>query len=120
MNHNDNIEINLSNKNSYVAFYNWYFQTLWSETINKTQGYSKLTGILKPDENIDSNYVFKGNNPTKITLLLTPVYFNDKVRNNHISGYRASQKGFQLGSIRNNNNFYSVNNGVKLSFEVEF
>jgi hypothetical protein len=88
--------------------------------MNKTEGFSKLTGILKPDENKELNYVFKGNESTKITLLLTPVYFHDKVRSNHISGYRASQKGFQLGSVRNNHNYYSTNSGVKISFEVEF
>jgi hypothetical protein len=87
--------------------------------MNKTEGFSKLTGILKPDENKELNYVFKGNESTKITLLLTPVYFHDKVRSNHISGYRASQKGFQLGSVRNHN-YYSTNSGVKISFEVEF
>lgn len=118
LSHNDIIEINLKNINSYVSFYRWNFQTLWSETINKTEGYSKLTGILKPDESTESNYVFKGNDATKITFLLTPVYFHDKVRNNHLSGYRASQKGFQLGSVKNNYNFYAVNNGIKLSFEV--
>ena len=105
LSHNDIIEINLKNINSYVSFYRWNFQTLWSETINKTEGYSKLTGILKPDESTESNYVFKGNDATKITFLLTPVYFHDKVRNNHLSGYRASQKGFQLGSVKNNYNF---------------
>jgi hypothetical protein len=118
--HNDNIEFFLKNSNSDVAFYRWNFHTLWSETMNKTEGYSKLTGILKPDENPELNYVFKGTDATKITLLLTPVYFHDKIRNNHISGYRASQKGFQLGSVKNNYNFYAVNNGVKLNFEVYY
>ena len=117
---NDLIEIYLKNMNSHVSFYRWNFLTTWSETINKTQGYSKLIGVLKPDENPESNYLFKGNDPTNITLLLTPVYFHDKVRNNHISGYRASQKSFQLGSVRNNYNFYSINNGVKISFEVKY
>ena len=118
INHNDNIEINLKDKNSFVHFFKWQFQSLWSETLNKTEGYSKLTGILKPDENPESNYVFKGNDSTKVIILLTPVYYHDKVRSNHISGYSASQKDFQLGSVRNNYNFYSVNNGVKFNFEA--
>ena len=80
----------------------------------------RFVSISKPDENPELNYVFKGNDPTKITFLLTPIFFYDKVRNNHISGYRANQKSFQLGSLKNNYNFYSINSGVKLNFEVYF
>jgi len=114
------IEIMMKKDDSFVQFYRWQFKSLWSESLDYTEGYSKLTGILKPNDENNLNYVFKGSTPSSLSLLLTPVYFHDKYSNKSMAGYRISQKAYRRGSSRNEFNFYSVHNGVKIDFEFLF
>jgi hypothetical protein len=62
--------------------------------------------------------VFKGETPSRIEILLTPIFFTNENNYQNLKGYRASLKEFTKGSIRNELDFYKDSKGVAINFQV--
>ena len=92
----------IKSETSYIQAYYWTFEMTWGETLDKKYGYSQLEGIFKPDENLNNNYLFSGNDPSAINIFLTPIYFSRKSDNTHLQGYRLTFNSYERGSITNN------------------
>jgi hypothetical protein len=48
--HNDILEIEINN--SFIQLYKWNFESIWGENYDYKKGYSKLTGLFKPENNL--------------------------------------------------------------------
>lgn len=114
----DVIQISLTNSKAFIQLYRWTFRSFWAETFDESKGYSRIEGIFKADNNIKSNYVFKGDDPSTVQIIFTPIFYTNKNDNLRLSGYRASLNQYFRGSIRNDLNFYQSENGVKLNIQV--
>jgi len=50
LNNNDKLVIKLKKNHVYVQLFKWSFESVWSDTLDKSNGYSKIFGIFKPNE----------------------------------------------------------------------
>jgi hypothetical protein len=66
-----------------------------------------------------NNLVFKGEDPSVINILLSPIFYHNKYENKNLSGYRADFKSYAKGSTKNLFDFYSSTNLSKLQFFVK-
>ncbi len=106
--------------------YKWSFDSVWAENFDYTKGSSQLEGLFKPDNDMgykfvlinSLNFVFKGENPSIINILLCPIFFHNKDINQYLSGFRADFKSYTVGSIKNNYNFYGYEDKIRLQFKV--
>lgn len=113
-----NMFFNINSPKSSVKLYYWNFYMSWGDTLAKDNGYSLLEGVFKPDNNKISDYLFSGETPSNINILLTPVFYSKKSSNIQKQGYRASFKSYDRGSLINNINKETSNSEVHLNVNV--
>jgi len=63
---NDIIRIDI--KDNYVQMYKWNFESVWAESYNYNKGYSKLTGLFKPENNM--KYIYHITNSFNLILIV--------------------------------------------------
>lgn len=124
----DTLDISISNPSVYISLYKWTFKNYWNDYLSSDAitdsniGRSILTGIFKPNDDIENTqYVFKGNEKKSIIeVLLSPIFYSIKSNNKHLSGYRLSLASYERGDVRNEYSFGNDSEGVSIGIEFEF
>ena len=68
---------------------------------------------------ISSGFVFKGEAPSSIEIILNPIYYKSVSENIHLKGFKVNHRKYVRGSTYNSLNFFDSGSGVKLRFKVE-
>ena len=49
---NDKLVIKIKKPSSYVQLFKWSFESIWAETFDKENGFSKIVGVFKPNDDL--------------------------------------------------------------------
>ncbi|CDW72651.1 f-box protein [Stylonychia lemnae] len=120
---NSHIEIAIGQLNEfekqsfYIHFFQWEFSSIWSKEVDEAEqceGCSQVIGFTTPDSSDQQDFnfqeTFRGDQPTVVSILLTPTFYQNMIDEIELTGYRAHLQNIEKGQTVNYRQAMKIDN----------